>query len=88
MVGHLDITTDGVFQLSRRAVYAEANLLFGQRRKPALHQIEPGSAGGREVHVKTRVPGQPAMNQRRFVRGSVAFPWLPLLSRCASERGS
>jgi hypothetical protein len=66
MVGGFDIATNGVFEFAGRAMAAPANLLFGQSREPALHQIESGSAGGREVHVKARMADQPAMNQRRF----------------------
>jgi hypothetical protein len=63
MVGGFDIATNGVFEFAGSAMAAPANLLFGQSREPALHQIEPGSAGGREVHVKARMADQSAMNQ-------------------------
>ena len=68
MVGGFNIATNGIFKFTGRAMRASTNLLFGQRREPALDQVEPGSAGGREVQVKTRMAGQPAMNQRSLVR--------------------
>jgi len=68
MVGGFNIATNGIFKFTRRARRATTNLLFGQRCEPALDQVEPGSAGGREVQAKTRMARQPAMDQRRFVR--------------------
>ena len=63
--------TDGFFQFACRAVHTTANLLFGQGGEPTLYQIQPGGAGRREVHVKPRMPGQPAMDQRCFVRAVI-----------------
>lgn len=52
MIADLDVATDGLLQFARRAVDSPANLFFGERRKPALHQIQPGGFGGHEVHRK------------------------------------
>src|SRR6185295_16047764 len=48
-----------------------SELSFGQQRKPALDQIEPGTAGRRKVQMKTRPFGQPAMNRSGFVRSVI-----------------
>ena len=56
-VGGFDILADGLFQFARRAVHAPPDLFFGQGGKPAFHQIQPGGAGRREVHVKTGMAG-------------------------------
>jgi hypothetical protein len=34
------------------AVKAAAQLLFGEQREPALDQVEPRAAGGREVQME------------------------------------
>src|SRR5215469_5088622 len=68
MIGCFDVASDSGLQLPSGVMHATTNLLFSERRKPALHQIQPGSAGGSEVHVKARMARQPAMNQGGFVR--------------------
>src|SRR4051794_29657239 len=44
-----------------------ANVLFSQLCEPALHLIDPGRVGGREVEVEAGVSEQPAVDQRRLV---------------------
>jgi len=61
------VYADGIVKRTRAAVAAAANLLFSQLSKPALHLIDPGRVGGREVKVEARVPKQPAVDQRRLV---------------------
>src|SRR3990170_406729 len=50
---------------------ASFDLLFGQHRKPAFNQIEPGTASRSEVQMKARALDQPAMDQRGFVSAVV-----------------
>lgn len=64
MVGGLDILADGFFQFPCEMVHGTADMFFGLRREPTLHKIEPGRAARREVHMKVRMAGQPAMNER------------------------
>ena len=71
-VGQFDIVSDGGFQLARASMHASAQLLLGQRRKPPLHQIDPGTACGREVDVEARVPAN-----QRWMRGVL---WVLALS--------
>ncbi len=39
--------------------------------EPAFHEIDPRAPGRREVDVEARMPGEPPMDQRRFVRAGV-----------------
>src|SRR6266436_8917373 len=70
-VGYLDVPPDGRLQLPRAAMHTPAQLLLGQRREPALDEIDPRGAGRREVQVEARMARQPAMDRRRLVRARV-----------------
>ena len=37
---------DGSLQFAAALVHPTAQLLFGEQPKPALHQVQPGGAGG------------------------------------------
>jgi hypothetical protein len=43
----------------------------GQLTEPAFHHVEPGRAGGDEVHVEPGVGGQPFLDDVGFVGGVV-----------------
>jgi hypothetical protein len=47
------------------------NLTFSEQGKPTFHQIEPRAAGGSKMEMKTRMLGQPPMNQGGFVSSVV-----------------
>lgn len=47
------------------------DLLARQHREPILDEIDPGRAGGCEVHVEPRVSEQPQANRGRFVRAVI-----------------
>lgn len=47
---------DGRFQFPHAAMRAAPDLFIGERSEPAFHEIDPGGAGRREVHAKTRCP--------------------------------
>ena len=50
---------------------AAADALVGDLTKPAFDQIQPGTAGGNEVHVEPRMPLQPPLDLGMLVRGVV-----------------
>ena len=50
---------------------AAAQPVLSQIPKEALHHVQPGRAGGREVHVKTRVTLKPALHPIVFVGAGV-----------------
>ena len=52
-------------------MHSTAQLLFGEQPKPALHQVQPGGAGGREVDMEAGPFGEPVPDQRRLVGGVV-----------------
>src|SRR3954464_8716431 len=45
-----------------------SDLLFREGGEPALYEIDPGSAGGREVHVEAGALGQPGADGSSLVR--------------------
>jgi len=67
LVGDLEIGSDGGFQFAHTAMSAASDLFFGERGKPALDKIDPGSAGGREVHVEPWTLGEPCANGGGFM---------------------
>jgi hypothetical protein len=44
---------------------------FGQHGKESLDEIEPGAIRRCEVEMKPRMPQEPAMHGRRFMRGEI-----------------
>src|SRR5690606_13841334 len=50
---------------------AASYLFVRQQSEPALHLVEPGGAGGREVHVEARVREQPFPDGGGLVGGVV-----------------
>src|SRR6266581_2828838 len=59
-VGDLYVPSDGRLQLPRAAMHTSAQLLLGQRREPALDEIDPRGAGWREGQVEARMARQPS----------------------------
>ena len=53
-VGDVQVTVDGSLQFTAALMHASisAQLLFGEQPKPALHQVQPGGAGGREMNME------------------------------------
>jgi hypothetical protein len=72
-VTELQVATDGVLEFAGVAVSAAPKLFFGQRREPALDQVEPGSAGRREVQVEAWMTQQPALDRRSLVGGELSM---------------
>ena len=59
-----EVSTARGFQFAGAAVSPAAQLLFGEQREPALHQVEPGAAGRGEVQMEARMAQQPALDGR------------------------
>jgi hypothetical protein len=67
-VGVSNVGLDGRLKGSDTGGYAPAQLAFGQQRKPAFDQIDPGGAGRREMQREARPLQQPSADQSRFMR--------------------
>src|SRR5580700_2369344 len=59
-----EVRADGVLQFAGAAVNPAAQLPFGEQRKPALDQVEPGAAGRSEVQMEARMAQEPALDGR------------------------
>src|SRR5207245_10776228 len=66
-VRDLNVPPDGRLQLTRAAMHAASQLLVGERREPALDQVDPRGARRGEVHVVARMAHQPAVDERSVV---------------------
>src|SRR5260370_10515221 len=60
----IDVIANSCFQAARAAKDTAPELVRGQESKPTLDEIEPRSAGGREVKMKTWALEQPTLNGR------------------------
>ena len=67
----LNESSDVGLEFLDTAMDAALDLLVGEQRKPAFDLIEPGGAGRREVHVITRMAGEPGRDRRRLVGGVI-----------------
>ena len=76
----VNVLFDGLLQFPSAAEHPAAQLLLCQHREPALHLVQPRAAGGGEVQVIARPPGQPALE-----RGSCG--WRLSRIRCTSRSG-
>ena len=76
---HGDVVIDGRLQLGHAGEHAAPDALVGDVAKESLDHVEPGSAGGREMDVKARVPGQPGQHLGVLVRGVVVNDQVQLL---------
>ena len=67
----VDVATDGRLQFSGATEDAAPKLFLGEGGEPALHEVHPGAAGGREVDMEPGMPHQPAVNHRGLMRTGV-----------------
>ena len=67
MLGH--VVHDGLDEFLHASEYAAANTLVGQVAEPSFNQIQPGTAGGNEVHVEAGMTLQPVLGLGVLVRG-------------------
>ncbi len=71
VVAATDVIEDGSHQLPDTAEGSSPDTLVSNLREEAFHQIEPGSARGREVPVIPGVCGKPGLHRRMGVGGIV-----------------
>src|SRR5712692_2399162 len=65
------VLVDGPLKGGHAAEGSAPDALAGDLRKPALHQIQPGSPGGGEVQVVTRVSSKPGLYLRMGMRAVI-----------------
>ena len=70
-IGILNIAIDFLDQFFHAAKRPTTNSLLGNAVEPDLHLIEPRGIGRSEVHMESRLSGEPAFDARMFVRGVV-----------------
>jgi len=68
----VDVAVDRGFQFTGTAVDARRSF-FRESGEETLHQVEPGRAGGSEVHLEAQVP-EPATAGRALSYGSRSYP--------------
>src|SRR5499427_10506224 len=66
-VAAADVVADRSFQFTDAAKSSPPDALVGNFREETLHQIQPRSAGGREVPVITRMRRKPRLHHRMRV---------------------
>lgn len=76
-----DVRVNRRNQLRDTAKDSATNLLGCQVAKDAFHQVEPRTAGGREMHVDARVAHQPPLDRGVFVCGIVVSDQMQGLAR-------
>jgi hypothetical protein len=67
----VDVGVDGRLELGGRAVSAAAQRTLGEAAEEALDLVEPGRAGGREVHVPAWALGEPVADRLGIVAAGV-----------------
>ena len=67
----VDVFPDRHDQIFHVAENPTTDALVCEIAEKALHHVEPGTTGRRELHVKTRMPGQPPVDLGVFVSGVV-----------------
>jgi hypothetical protein len=72
------VETDRVLQLAGAPVGAPPQLSLSEQRKPALHLIDPGAVGGREMDLEAGMAEQPALDERRLVGAVVTHDQVDL----------
>ena len=76
-----DAGENGVAQLRQAGVRAALQRLGGEQAEEALHDVELGRVGRREMQMRARVTQQPPMDEKRFVRRQVVEHAVNLLHR-------
>jgi hypothetical protein len=75
----VDVFADSCDQLLHAAEGATPEAVFSQVAEEALHHIEPGAAGGSEVHMEPGMASEPALDLGMFVGGIVVHNHVDLL---------
>jgi hypothetical protein len=71
LVVGLEVEADCILELAGAPVHPSLELLASQFSKPALHLVDPGRVGRREVQVESGMAEQPALRRRRIVGAEV-----------------
>ena len=66
-----DVIVDRGNQFCFATEYAAAYSLIGEITEESLNHVEPGSAGRREMHLKSRMTSEPTLNFGMLVRSIV-----------------
>lgn len=66
-----DVRFNRLNQLRDAAEHPTADSFGCELSEEAFHQIEPGTARGREMHMEPGMPLQPRLDRGVFVRGIV-----------------
>lgn len=66
-----NVLADSRFQFSDTTKDSAPDTLISQLGKPAFHQVDPRTIGGREVRMEARALSKPLPNQGGFVRSVV-----------------
>src|SRR5579885_2036923 len=74
----------GCLQPGHAVEAAAADGLLGDQGEPALHQVEPRGAGGREMELDARMGGQPLLYRRVFVGPVVVADQVQFPARVAA----
>src|SRR2546428_6288580 len=80
-VRDLNVPPDGRLQLARTAMHAASKLLVGERREPALDQVDPRGARRGGLHVVSRMAHQPAADARVLAGSVVGETHIPIERR-------
>src|SRR2546427_13309980 len=72
-VVRVDVIADGLFEGGDAWERAAADSLGDDLAEEPFHQIQPGAAGGDEVHVESRMTRQPTHHPRMLVRGVIVY---------------
>src|ERR1700746_2034844 len=78
---------NGSLQLGHTVEAGASDRLLANHAEPALHQIEPRSAGGSEVEMKARMPHQPLAPGRMVMGSIVVADQMQLPARIATGQG-
>src|SRR3546814_9448194 len=67
LVVSIKVLSNGLFKRPSAAMGTASDLFACDLGKPSLNLIDPGSRGGREVHMKTGVTRQPVLDRSRLM---------------------
>jgi hypothetical protein len=67
----LEVVEHRLFKLPHAGVAAAANAALGDFGEQSLDEIQPTAAGGRKVHVITRMAAEPTAYPLHFVRAVI-----------------
>ena len=78
----VEVVIDVHLQLDDGTEHAATDAFSGDLGEKALDQVEPGRRGRREMHVESRMPGQPRLDLGMLVGGVVVGDQMDIEIRC------